>query len=75
MTLSANSLDTVAAARDPSSGPLVIPWPMPGNPSNLSSFATFAEWPELVLRVSVHSPVPLIVSAKFERAQKLYLIA
>ncbi|SDR63342.1 hypothetical protein SAMN05519103_08511 [Rhizobiales bacterium GAS113] len=75
MTLPTNYLDTVAAARDPLSGPLVVPWPMPGNASNLSSFATLAEWRELVLRFSVHPAIPLIVTAKFERAQKLYVLS
>jgi hypothetical protein len=75
MTLPSDYLDAVALARDPSLGPLVLPWPMPGNLANLSSFATFAEWREWVLRFSVHSGVPLIVSAYFERAQKLYVLA
>jgi hypothetical protein len=45
MPLPPNYLDSIANARDPSSGSLVVPWPMPGNPAHHLSFATFAEWP------------------------------
>ena len=74
MTLSFDYLDAIASARDPSLGPLDILWPMPGNPVATLSFPTFAEWREFVLQISVNPAVPLIVSAKFERAQKLYIL-
>ena len=47
---------------------------MPDNPISRQSFATFAEWREFVLRFNLHPAIPPIVSAKFERAQKLYLL-
>jgi hypothetical protein len=74
VTLPTDCIDAIATARDRSSGPLVVPWPMPGNLSSFLSFATFAEWREFVLRFNLHPAIPLIVSAKFERAQKLYLL-
>jgi hypothetical protein len=47
---------------------------MPGNPSSFPSFGTFAAWRAFVLQFSLHPALPLIVSAKFERAQKLYIL-
>ena len=47
---------------------------MPGNPASLPSFETFSAWREFVLQFSLHPALPLIVSAKFERAQKLYIL-
>lgn len=75
MTIPENYLDAIAAARDPSFGPLVMPWPMPGNPGAIPTFATFAEWRGFVLQFSLNPGVPLIISAKFARAQKLYTLA
>jgi len=75
MMLTANYLDAIATARDPSSGPLIMPWPMPGNLGGFLSFATLSEWREFVRQFGLHPAVPLIVSAKFERAQKLYVLA
>jgi hypothetical protein len=71
--LPGNYLDSIDAARE-GSEPFHVPWPMPGNPSSFPSFATFAEWRTFVLRISLHATLPLIVSAKFERAQKLYIL-
>jgi hypothetical protein len=47
---------------------------MPDNPISRQSFATFAEWREFVLRFNLRHAIPPIVSAKFERAQKLLLL-
>jgi hypothetical protein len=74
MGLATIFLDALGIAASKSHGPLVLPWPMPGNPGNLSSFRSFAEWQEFLLRFSLNDNVPLIVAAKFERAQKLYLL-
>jgi len=75
MPIAPDCLDAIANARDPSWGPLAVPWPMPGDLGGLRSFAIFTEWRAWVLRFSVHPAVPLIVSTKFERAQKLYVLA
>lgn len=53
MTLPANYLDAIDGVRDPSSGPLIMPWPMPGNPGSFLSFATFSEWRGFVLQFSL----------------------
>jgi hypothetical protein len=72
--LPSNYLDSIAAAREDTE-PFHVPWPMPGSPGSFPSFATFAEWRAFVLQFSLHPTLPLIVSAKFERAQKLYILA
>jgi hypothetical protein len=55
-------------------GPMVIPWPMPGNPGALRSVANFAEWCEMVRELAVNPAVPLPERAAYERAQKLYVV-
>ena len=54
---------------------MILPWPIPGNPGGFISFASFAEWQTFVLRLRLHEDVPQALSHKFERAQKLYLLA
>jgi len=71
--LPSNYLDSIASARQDTE-PFHVPWPMPGNPGGFPSFGTFAEWRAFVLQFSLHPALPLIVSAKFERAQKLYIL-
>jgi hypothetical protein len=71
--LPANYLDSIAAAREDSEL-FHVPWPMPGSLGGFPSFATFAEWRAFVLQFSLHPALPLIASAKFECAQKLYIL-
>jgi hypothetical protein len=68
-------IDAVGAGADRSLGPLVVPWPAPGNPAAFRSFSTFAEWRAFVKDLGLRAPIPEIVSLKFERAQKLHLLA
>lgn len=75
MALTTEFLNAVAKAGDRSSIPLTIPWPMPGNLGGLLSFSTFAEWQEFVLDFAARRAVPDIVAIKFERSQKLHLLA
>jgi hypothetical protein len=46
---------------------------MAANPGSFLTFA-FAEWRAFILQFSLHPALPLAVSAKFERAQKLYIL-
>lgn len=48
---------------------------MPGKLESFPSFDSFAEWRAFLLQFSLNSGIPRIVSAKFERAQKLYVLA
>jgi hypothetical protein len=75
MTITANFLDAVGTAAQGSAGPLAIPWPVPGNPGGFASFASFPEWQAFVLNLGLRAGIPDIVTAKFERAQKLYILA
>ena len=75
MPLNADFLDAVALAASRFPGPLVMPWPMPGNPAAIVSFASFREWRHFVLNLSLNELTPRIVSAKFERALKLHTLA
>lgn len=75
MSLTVEALNAVAEARDSSLGPMVVPWPMPGNPAALVPFATFAEWHEAVAGLKLRRAVPQIVAAKYERARTLHLLA
>src|SRR5208282_993838 len=70
MPLPPDYLDAIADARDPSLGPLILPWPMPGNLASMVQFSTFAEWRSFIFALSLCRAVPEIVAAKFESAQK-----
>jgi hypothetical protein len=75
MAITTNFLDAVALAATQSTGPLVVPWPVPGNPGGFVSFANFAEWQAFVMNLGLRRTIPDIVAAKFERARKLHLLA
>src|SRR5271166_5981043 len=75
MPSSRAAIMTPSPIRSPSASSTTSPRWMPGDLGGLRSFATFSEWRAWVLRFSVHPAVPLIVSTKFERAQKLYVLA
>ena len=75
MSLPPDCLAAIAGARAPSSGPLVVPWPMPGNLGGLVTFSTFTEWRSFVLALGPRWVIPEIVTRKFERAQKLHVHA
>jgi hypothetical protein len=67
--------EALAAVADRSPRQLILPWPIPGKPGGFISFANFAEWQMFVLRLRLPKDVPQPLSHKFERAQKLYLLA
>lgn len=71
----ADFLDTSLFADEPRSDPFVMPWPAPGNPAALLAFQSFPEWQAFVLARPLHPAIPQIVSDKFRRAQKLYVLA
>ena len=75
MNTDSTFLDDLAAKLGPRPEPLVLPWPVVGNPGAICSFATVNEWKGCLSNLSLRSGIPLIVSAKYARAQKLYLVA
>jgi hypothetical protein len=48
---------------------------VPGNPAGVIAFSTFGDWHGFVKRLGLQRLTPDIVRLKFERAQKLYLLA
>lgn len=72
--LPTNYLDSIAPLRG-DAGSFCVAWPMPGKPGSFPSFDSFAEWRAFLLQFSLNSGIPHVVSAKFERAQKLYVLA
>jgi hypothetical protein len=76
MPLPTAFLDALAAAEDRASSPLTFFWPMPGFPGGqMVSFSRFTDWQAFVLDLGLRRTVPDIVAAKFERGQKLLLLA
>jgi hypothetical protein len=65
----------LAAATENRAEPVRMMWPTAGNPAGWLSFSTFVEWQAFVTGLDLTRTVPEIVAAKFERAQKLYLLA
>jgi hypothetical protein len=68
-------LDVEILSRVRRDEPLLLPWPVPGNPSGLLSFSTAAQWRTFVLSLSLPPGIPEIVAAKYRRAQMLYFLA
>lgn len=59
---------------DRTADPLVLPWPVPGNPGGFLSFSNLDEWQKFICGLALHSAPPKIVSLKFQRAQNLYFL-
>jgi len=55
--------------------PLILPWPIRGNPGGILSFSNSAEWQGFLLSLNLPSGIPEIVAVKFRRAQMLYFLA
>ncbi|HWB51278.1 MAG: hypothetical protein J0H82_13280 [Alphaproteobacteria bacterium] len=55
--------------------PLIVPWPTRGNIGGMLEFRAASEWLAFLRQHDLHPAVPLIVSAKYRRAQKLYTLA
>lgn len=72
MGLTTEFLDAVARGAERLAGPLTMPWP--GNLGGLVEFPTFAAWREFILQFGLRDGVPDIVTAKFARAHKLYVL-
>jgi hypothetical protein len=55
--------------------PLIVPWPTRGNIGGVLEFSETSEWLAFLRQRDLHLAVPLIVAAKYQRAQKLYALA
>ena len=54
--------------------PLILPWPLPGNPGGFQQFSTAAEWAGAVRGLGLDHRIPLPIRAKFTRALKILLL-
>jgi hypothetical protein len=75
MSLSAEILKTVALAAGGLPGPRLLPWPMPGRLDATVPFSTYADWEAFFLRLELSAGIPRAITAKYNRALKLHLLA
>ncbi|WP_066798592.1 hypothetical protein [Sphingomonas soli] len=54
--------------------PLQLPWPANGKAGGFLTFETGAAWREFIAALGIDSRIPDIVQAKFDRAQRLYML-
>lgn len=54
--------------------PLLLPWPSSGTPGGFLQFDTADQWRAFIAGLGLDPLIPLIVRAKYARAQKLYLL-
>lgn len=54
--------------------PLLLVWPVPGNPVALVQFDKPADWRRFIDGLAIEARIPEIVQTKFARAQTLYLL-
>ncbi|VBT33973.1 Uncharacterised protein [Burkholderia pseudomallei] len=54
--------------------PLLMPWPVQGNPGGLIQFDHADQWRTFIANLDMGARIPDIVRLKYIRAQKLYLL-
>ncbi|CAE6858195.1 MULTISPECIES: hypothetical protein [Paraburkholderia] len=54
--------------------PLLMPWPVPGNPGGFIQFDHSDQWRTFIASLDMDSGIPDVVRLKYARAQKLYLL-
>lgn len=54
--------------------PILLAWPMPGNPGGFLQFEKADDWRRFVEELGIDPRIPDIVRAKFARAQTLYML-
>jgi hypothetical protein len=54
--------------------PVLMAWPMPGNPGGFLRFEKAADWRRFVEGLGIDTRIPDIVRGKFARAQTLYML-
>ena len=75
MSLSDETIRTIAMAAERVPGPRTIIWPMPGRLDAMIPFETYIEWQTFFLRFGLRPGIPAIVPAKYDCALKLHLLA
>ena len=74
MPISESFTEAIASAAEKCAGPLVVPWPLPGQPAGFMSFGSFSDWLRFVNDLALPEGVPDIVRLKYERSQKVLLL-
>ncbi|WP_322084555.1 hypothetical protein [Burkholderia sp. BCC1972] len=54
--------------------PLLLPWPVQGNPGGLIQFDHPEQWRTFITGLDMDARIPDVVRLKYARAQKLYLL-
>lgn len=54
--------------------PLLMPWPVPGNPGGFIRFDHADQWRTFIACLDMDTRIPDVVRLKYARAQKLYLL-
>jgi hypothetical protein len=54
--------------------PMLMPWPVPGNPGGFVQFDHADQWRAFISQFDMDSRIPDLVRTKYARAQKLYLL-
>jgi hypothetical protein len=75
MSLGAETLERVAMAAGRLPGPRLLRWPMWGQLDATVSFSTYAAWAAFFLQLNLSPGIPIPVTAKYDRALKLHLLA
>lgn len=55
--------------------PLCVCWASPGNPSKLHAFHHYSDWNIFISGFPLNQKIPQVITAKYGRAQALYLMA
>lgn len=69
------SLNIASLSIERHEDPFVMPWHQPGNPSALLTFHQLQDWQTFIANCSLQPAILHIVSNKFIRAQRLYVLA
>jgi hypothetical protein len=75
MSLDVDTLGTIALAAGCLPGPSNLAWPMRGKLDAILTFSTYEEWQAFFLRLDLSPGIPTVVTAKYDRALKLHLLA
>ncbi len=54
--------------------PLLMPWPIPGNPGGFIQFDHAEQWRTFIACLGMDARIPDVVRIRYVRAQKLYLL-
>lgn len=75
MSLDSETLRRLELSAERALDPRLLPWPMPGRLDAMVSFSTYAEWQKFFLQFDLAPGIPMIVTAKYDRALKLHLLS